>query len=574
MARPRTGKIVEKELRVPQKNGDIYVYWRSTKYDPETRNTKTLSKKLIGKIPKGQDMVVPTRPKKKPENKPQQLQAVRVHKGLERMMNCISREEGILEDLREVVDEGDALKLDSIARYWICTDGQALPRIEGYQLMHNLPYVEGISEDVYYKLFKEMGQNEEVLQNFFQKRLNRCDDKEFVGLDSTTFSTYSKNQKEARFGFSKEPDGMPTIKWVTFLGLKSLRPIAFAKQPGNIPDVSSVRNALSQVRCLEGKPVVIVADNGYYSQENMEAFFNNEMEFLILATKDVDWIRKAIDESRRRLMNQNCLCPFDTEYHCMTSTVSRPFTLVRKKDSPSGKIGTSYKTARKVRLFINYSLEQKLSQEADFDASLMTLKHQIESGEVDFKPAAQNKIKKFLNVKTNKSTGIKTVTFKNQVCLEAKKYFGFFVLVSNVLSLEAFDALFFYRRREKIEEMYSTFKRSAEGKKPHIWMPDSLRGRQWAQFLAVTYRMAVERKLRDMKVKLERRTPGTTEKQRDLEVGLLKWIRKKTIPQIFDWFDCVEETTVTGKAFATRWTTETVARDELFLKLFGVEATD
>jgi len=46
MARPRTGKIVEKELRVPQKNGDIYVYWRSTKYDPETRNTKTLSKKL------------------------------------------------------------------------------------------------------------------------------------------------------------------------------------------------------------------------------------------------------------------------------------------------------------------------------------------------------------------------------------------------------------------------------------------------------------------------------------------------------------------------------------------------
>ncbi len=44
--------------------------------------------------------------------------------------------------------------------------------------------------------------------------------------------------------------------------------MAFAKQPGNIPDVISIKNTLKQLKCLNLEKPLIVTDNGYYSQKN------------------------------------------------------------------------------------------------------------------------------------------------------------------------------------------------------------------------------------------------------------------------------------------------------------------
>ena len=35
-----------------------------------------------------------------------------------------------------------------------------------------------------------------------------------------------------------------------------------------------------------------------------------------------------------------------------------------------------------------------------------------------------------------------------------------------------------------------------------------------------------------------------TAKRLDLEKGLLNWLKQRSLAQIFDWFDCLEETTV------------------------------
>lgn len=65
--------------------------------------------------------------------------------------------------------------------------------------------------------------------------------------------------------------------------------------------------------------------------------------------------------------------------------------------------------------------------------------------------------------------------------------------------------------------------------------------------------------------------PGKkTARRIELEKGLLNWLRQRSLAQIFDWFDCLEETTVKTGAGVRRWTTESVARDRLFLELLGV----
>jgi hypothetical protein len=44
--------------------------------------------------------------------------------------------------------------------------------------------------------------------------------------DSTTISTYSENQSEARQGFKKDGDGLNTIKLLTLYSVKAGEPIA------------------------------------------------------------------------------------------------------------------------------------------------------------------------------------------------------------------------------------------------------------------------------------------------------------------------------------------------------------
>ena len=184
--------------------------------------------------------------------------------GLTDILEWVGTASGIDDDVRFSFSEGDAAKILSIARYWIGSGGNTLPRLEGWQVMHSLPYSEAITEDVYGDLFKSVGRNEDGVQRYFSFRADRLGKHPVLAFDSTTISTYSENQLEARRGFNKDGDGLNTIKLLTLYSVKEREPLAFAKQPGNVPDVISIENALTQLKCFSLEKPLIVTDNGYY----------------------------------------------------------------------------------------------------------------------------------------------------------------------------------------------------------------------------------------------------------------------------------------------------------------------
>lgn len=53
---------------------------------------------------------------------------------------------------------------------------------------------------------------------------------------------------------------------------------------------------------------------------------------------------------------------------------------------------------------------------------------------------------------------------------------------------------------------------------------------------------------------------------------LTAWIRSMTLKQLLDWFDCVERVEVRNRVAQYRWSTETTARDQMFLELFFGES--
>ena len=114
-----------------QKNGDVYVLERTTKYDPTTKKTITLGQKLLGKIVRGTTEMVPTRAKR-PDGY-RSGSATRKHTGVTDILDFVGRDSNIDADVRKAFPQGGvADKILSIARYWIATGGQTLPRMAAW----------------------------------------------------------------------------------------------------------------------------------------------------------------------------------------------------------------------------------------------------------------------------------------------------------------------------------------------------------------------------------------------------------------------------------------------------------
>lgn len=542
-----------------------------TGYDPKTQKTKTLSTRLLGKILAGSTEMIPTRPKKKrSEVIEAPVQAVRTHVGLQKILEWAGHESGIDADLQRSFEIGDALKLSSIARYWVATDGDTLPRMESWQVMNPLPYGHPITQDVYGKLFASVGRNESGVQSYFQCRGQRVLSTGLnLALDTTTFSTYSKNQIEARQGFNKDGDGLDTIKLLVLYSVENRQPVAFSKQPGNIPDKISLANALRQLDMLDLASPVIVADNGFYSQDNMTHFAREHTKFLMLANSTDKWVRSEIDAAREELGHFRNVCPFDVDVSGVMRRRQHGFSIVRKRTRGNFEAGETESFTRRLYVHVFHKPEAAPIQERRLRESLFSLKKDLEDGVEEFRPAAQKQIDSYLTVKRT-AKGVK-VDFKMDEIEEAKRYCGYFVLVSNEIK-DPFDALKAYRSREKIEELFATYKDSFDGRKPRTWYPENLYGRQFAQFVGLGYHCFLAKRILDVKKALsEKETEGKTKEELSLEAKLLAWLNQHSLIQILDWFRCVDYVAATGNASASKWTTETTRRDQLFLKMLGVK---
>ena len=568
MGRPLTGKTHVGIRRETRSNGDVYVYERVTGYDPKTQKTKTLSTRLLGKILAGSTEMIPTRPKKKrSEVIEAPVQAVRTHVGLQKILEWAGHESGIDADLQRSFEIGDALKLSSIARYWVATDGDTLPRMESWQVMNPLPYGHPITQDVYGKLFASVGRNESGVQSYFQCRGQRVLSTGLnLALDTTTFSTYSKNQIEARQGFNKDGDGLDTIKLLVLYSVENRQPVAFSKQPGNIPDKISLANALRQLDMLDLASPVIVADNGFYSQDNMTHFAREHTKFLMLANSTDKWVRSEIDAAREELGHFRNVCPFDVDVSGVMRRRQHGFSIVRKRTRGNFEAGETESFTRRLYVHVFHKPEAAPIQERRLRESLFSLKKDLEDGVEEFRPAAQKQIDSYLTVKRTAKGD-----FKMDEIEEAKRYWGYFVLVSNEIK-DPFDALKAYRSREKIEELFATYKDSFDGRKPRTWYPENLYGRQFAQFVGLGYHCFLAKRILDVKKALsEKETEGKTKEELSLEAKLLAWLNQHSLIQILDWFRCVDYVAATGNASASKWTTETTRRDQLFLKMLGVK---
>jgi transposase len=574
-----SGEIKTRIVHNTQKNGDIYVLERKTIYDSDKKQDKVLSTKLLSKIPKGSETPIPTRPKRpyfdKGSEIPRKITASREHTGMMELIDHIGTASRIDGGIYGSTDLGTAQKILSIARYLLATNGQSLPGILTWQFNHPLLYEDGISEDVYHDLFVQVGRDESLQQNFFASRCAGIKGRAVLAYDSTTISTYSENQIEARYGFNKEEDGLKTIKLLTLYSIETRQPVAFTKQPGNLPDVITIENALKQLSVLGLGDAEIITDNGYYSEHNLAALFRAHFDFVTLVKTGLKWVKAEIDDHANDFESVSSACPFDTGTHGITLMLMRDFVKVRKYAGKERGLqkGDEEIFRRRVYLHIYFNPSRKVEKDVSFDDDLIELRKNIESdvNVEDLPKSVQSKAEKYLDIKRWGKTI--HVSFKEAACKDAKKYHGYFALVSNC-EKDSFECLRKYRKRETIESFFESMKQRADGARVRVWDTDTLRGRMFVQFVALCYYEYLSNEIRNMKKLLGVKNGEPAHDAAEnlaLERKLKSWLENSPIYLILQWFDTVEDVKVSSKLLSKRWTTEITARDRMFLVKLGIK---
>jgi transposase len=66
----------------------------------------------------------------------------------------------------------------------------------------------------------------------------------------------------------------------------------YRKLPGNISDVSTIEKMLKDIDVLHIEKVKMVMDRGFYSAENINAFYTNHYKFLIGTKISIKYIQQ------------------------------------------------------------------------------------------------------------------------------------------------------------------------------------------------------------------------------------------------------------------------------------------
>lgn len=573
MGRTRTGKTHNGQVRVTQKNGDVYVYERVTAYNPDTMKTYTVKKTLIGKIPFGQNEMIPTRPKKKSlKGSPDVetvVQASRTRVGATDILKWVGEESGITEHLHSSFPEGDAQKIETVAQYFVATDGRTIPHLEKWQFEHETPYRDGMSEDCCGRLFEDLAMNESGIQSYFSHRFSSCGTKRpIIALDTTSVDTYSANQYEFRYGFSKETGRLPSQKQLTIMAVENLQPIAFEQQPSNIPDAISIRNAIMRMQALGDVKPLVVTDNGFYSEDNCTLFVKYGISFLSRMSVKTGWIKEQFKTVQKNIHSYSNKCPFDSDTYGMTVKAEHVYNLVRERTRGKFKAGDTQQVTKNMYLHFFFSDSRGVSERAIFTQEIDDLINSVKSG-TELTTHGERMVERYLIISKDDAGNVTDVQPNNDAINEHWEELGFFVLVSNS-EKDTFDALKYYRWRNRIENLYEIQKNTADGKRPRVWSPARLRGRQFVQFISASYYCFLSHRINELKQSLGQDDGVKSASEIKLEKSLLKWLNNVSISQMLEWFDAVTLQQIKSPYASKRITSETTKRDELFLRKLGI----
>lgn len=498
---------------VHQKNpltGITYAYESVSYWDKEKQQSRAV-RKLIGKVDPETGQIVPTRKKaskapaeSQPKPGPIPITSIaRAYYGATYLFDEIGSITGVTEDLRRCFPD-TWRQLLSIAYYLILEDKNPLYRFSKWARLHRHPYGDNISSQRSSELFAAV--TEEAKEKFFILQGKRRIEKEFWAYDTTSISSYSELLKEVKYGHNKDQVPLPQINIAILFGENSNLPFYYRKLPGNISDAKTVKNLLADMHFLGYDKINLVMDRGFYSEENLNALYHDHQKFLIGVKLSLKFVGAEVEKVSDSIRN---LEHYSQKYDLYACTVPIKWAYSQKRPYK----GDSITGERRMYLHIYYNALKAVDDDRTFNRRILSLRDELLQGKR--KADHEKQYSAYFDIKETPKRGIQ-VSIKQDALAKAKKFYGFFALVSNEVK-EPVLALEIYRNKDLIEKNFGNLKERLNFRRTLVSSEESLEGKIFVEFLALIYLAYIKKQMQD----------------KDL-------FKKYTMHELLDEFDVIE----------------------------------
>ncbi|MDO9528993.1 MAG: IS1634 family transposase [Syntrophales bacterium] len=474
-----------------KQTGITYAYESASYWDKEKQQSRA-KRRCIGKVAPETKEIVPTRkrasakdaesyddpPKRGPVPT---TNSSRGFYGATYLFDAIGEKLGMTADLKKCFPDTYKQVL-STAYYLILEDRNPLSRFPRWAATHKHPYERNIPSQRSSELFASI--TEDAKDRFFRLQGKRRVEQEYWAYDTTSISSYSKCLSQVRYGVNKDHDPLPQINIALLFGEKSNLPFYYRKLAGNIPDVKTVKNLLADIDFFGFDKIKLVMDRGFYSEANINDLYQNHLKFLIAAKVSLTFVKAELDKVRDSIRTWT---NYSQKYDLYAYSTKRDWDY--SQDRPYK--GDTLKGKRRMYLHLYFNSEKAVEDEKNLNILLCTLQKELESGKIN--PEHEKQYAKYFDIKTTPARGTK-VTARQAAIVEAKKNYGYFVLLSNEVK-DPIEALEIYRNKDLVEKAFGNLKERLNFSRPAVSSDQSLDGKLFVEFIALIHLSYIKKKM-------------------------------------------------------------------------------
>lgn len=477
-----------------KKTGITYAYKNDAHWD-KTKKQSRSKRTLLGKVDPETGEIIPTRSYQKQKKtvdvsvKPGPLPILEFKRsfyGATYLFDQIGKETGVTADLKACFPD-IYRQIQSIAYYLILEESNALSRFSHWQKLHIHPNRDDIPSQRSSELFQSI--SEEGRMAFFTRQGKRRIEKEYWAFDITSISSYSETLRQVKKGRNKEHDRLPQINLALLFGEKSGLPFYYRKLPGNITDVKTVKQLMTEFDVMGYKKVSVILDRGFYSSSNVNALYKNHQKFIMGVKLSLTYVKDVLEQERDNLKLWSNL---ETQYgvYGLCRTIDWDYEQERPYK------GDVLKSKRRAYLLLFYNPEKAASDQAEMNEYLSSLHADLVAK--DLKSYRIKDYEKYFEVKDLPKRG-RQITAKEDAMLEAARNYGYFALLSNEVS-DPFEALSLYRSKDIVEKGFGNLKERLNFRRLQVSSELALNGKLFVEFVALIYLSYVKKRMQDAKL--------------------------------------------------------------------------
>ena len=293
-------------------------------------------------------------------------------------------------------------------------------------------------------------------------------EQEYLALDITSISSYSKLIEDVKWGYNRDKERLPQINMCMLMGEKSRLPIYQTLYSGSLKDVSTLKTTLSKMDSLsDGKPLLIVMDKGFYSVKNIDSLLdnNNDLRFIISVPFTSGFAKTQVSSECK-------------DIDCLQNTIALGDDSIRGVTKQR-----SWNKEHKVFVHIYYNAMKAMKNREELYAHVTVLKEKATKNPE--RSIKSDEFKKYLHIRgSEKSASGYTVNIKDDVITKELSTAGWMVIISNDVS-DAKETLSIYREKDVVEKGFLRLKNSLDLGRLRVHKEERMQNKIFVGFLSL-----------------------------------------------------------------------------------------